>query len=135
MRTEGIDHLKTSKHPTGNRTRDLPSCGTVLAPLSCIKTVYLNRNIILYFANKCGEATLLSIHSTSTVSLQKRQFQHLASRQDFAQTDGRTTATCDSALFFYEPLPARGLCNRQIKSQLSAPRLRSDDTKYGLQYT
>jgi len=81
--------LKTSKYPTRNRTRDLLSCGTVLAPFILYKTVCFNRNIIPYFASKCGEATLLSILSKSTVSLQKRQFQHLASRQDFTQTDGQ----------------------------------------------
>jgi hypothetical protein len=30
MRTEEIRHLKTSKEPTVNRTRNLPSCGAVL---------------------------------------------------------------------------------------------------------
>ena len=32
MRTEGIGHLKISKDPIGNRTRNLPSCGALPQP-------------------------------------------------------------------------------------------------------
>jgi hypothetical protein len=40
MRSEGIGHLKISKYPTGNRTRNFPPCGAVPQPTAARHRFY-----------------------------------------------------------------------------------------------
>jgi hypothetical protein len=48
MRTEGIVHLKISKDPTGNRTRNLPSCGAVAQSTAALVSVGIYIYIYIY---------------------------------------------------------------------------------------
>jgi len=46
MRTEGLDHLNISKDPTGNRARNLPSCGPVPQPTAAALNAHAHLSLL-----------------------------------------------------------------------------------------